>query len=172
MQALITFLKPFFLIVAHRVGPDVLPRSGFLLGLVIVMHILVYYLGLLVMDTTPGRTLVMPLLDTATQYAFFSVLVVGAGLRERLVQTLTAVFGADVMLNLISLPLAMAPVADPPALTLPVLASVIVLFWSLGVKGHILHRALGFPYFVGVLIACGFLIAFLALDSAIFGAPA
>jgi hypothetical protein len=172
MQTLITLLKPFLLIVAQRVGPDVLPRSGFLLGLVIVTHMTVYYLGLLALDTSPQRTFAMPLLDTVTQYAFFSILVIGAGLRERLVQTLTAVFGADVVLNLIALPLAMVPVSDPPELTFPVLASIIVLLWSLGVKGHILNRALGLPYFVGVLISAGFLIAFLSLNSAIFGASA
>ena len=171
MQTLITVIRPFLYIVAQRVGPDVLPRSRFLLTLVIATHIVVYYLGMIALEAAPERVLSMPVLDTVTQSAFFSALLLAMGLQDRLIQTLTAVFGADVVLNLISVPLALMPSSDSPELSFPVLASILVLLWSLGVKGHILHRATGFPYFVGVLISAGFFIAFLWLDTAIFGVP-
>lgn len=172
MQTLIAILKPFLLIVAQRVGPDVLPRSQFLLVVVIAANIAVSWLVLDLLNIEPARRIIIPFLDAATQCLLISVLLLSMKLGNRLVQTLIAAYGADMILNLVSLPLALVPASDPPRLTLPVLASVVVLFWSLGVKGHILHRAAGFPYFVGVLIAAGFFIAFLFLDSAIFGTPA
>ena len=126
---------------------------------------------MIVLDASPERTLSMPLLDTVTQYAFFSILLVSMQQRDRLVQTLTAVFGADVVLNLVSLPLAMIPESEPPELTFPLLASLVLLLWSISVKGHILHRAVGFPYVVGVIVSAGFFIVFLFIDSAIYGVP-
>ncbi|MDH3646314.1 MAG: hypothetical protein OER80_06040 [Gammaproteobacteria bacterium] len=173
MQALITLIYPFLSIVAHRAGPEDLPRSSFLLGLVVVAHIAIYFAGMILLDVTAPRTLALPLLDTLTQLMFFSALLAGMGLQARLPQTLTAVFGADVLLNSLSVPVAMMVPETSESFTdnLPALAAIGILLWSLGVKGHILHRAVGFPYFVGVLIALGFYIALLVLDTTLFGVP-
>lgn len=171
MQAFITLTKPFLSIAAQRAGPEVLPKSQFLLTLIVGTHIVVYFAGMRALDAAPGRAVSLALLDTVTQCVFFSALLLIMGFRARLVQTLTAVFGADIVLNLVSLPLAMMSAANPPEMSFPVLASILVLLWSLGVKGHILQRAVGVPYFVGVVSAAGFLVAFYVLDFAFYGAP-
>ncbi|NNF66186.1 MAG: hypothetical protein HKM98_01615 [Gammaproteobacteria bacterium] len=148
-----------------------MPRSEFLLGLVIALHIGVYFAGMILLEVGPQRTLALPLLDTVTQAVLFSLVLVFMQLKDRIVQSLTAVFGADVLLNLLSIPLALMSSAsiDSAAGSLPALAAIVVLLWSLGVKGHILQRATGFPYFVGVVIALGFYIAVLMIDNSLFG---
>jgi len=170
MQALITLLMPFVSIVAQRGGPENLPKSQFLLTLVITTHIVVSYLVLFAFDSEFSRVAALPLLDTVAQSAFFAALLLGMGLGTRLTQTLTAAFGADVLLNLVLLPLSVFPTSDTPELTFPAIAIIFLLLWSLGIKGHILHRAIGVPYFVGVIISAGFFVAFYWLDMALFGA--
>ncbi|MDH3587871.1 MAG: hypothetical protein OEQ74_00570 [Gammaproteobacteria bacterium] len=173
MQALITLVRPFLLIVAHRAGPEHLPASRFLLALVVAGHISIYLAGMLALDVAPPRAVMLPFLDAATQAAFFSALLMGLGLQERLLQTLTAVFGADIVLNTVSVPLALFGTAEPgaPGASVIALVTIVVMLWSLGVKGHILRHAAGFPYFVGVAIALGFFVGFLALDIALYGTP-
>lgn len=172
MHALITLAMPFARIVAHRAGPQHLPASGFLLGLVVLLHVAVYYVAMWILEVEPVRAATLPLLDTVTQGALFAGLLALLGVPERMLQTLTAVFGADVLLNLLQLPLAIiGPIsAESPAATLSLLALIALALWSLGVKGHILRHAAGLPYFLGVAIALAFLAGFLAIEYAIFGA--
>ena len=171
MNALLTLLRPFVAILAHREGPESLPASRFLLGLVIACHLAVYAVGMSVSNASNARLLGMPLIDTVAQFAFFAVLLSAMGFRARILQTLTAVFGTDVLLNGIIVPMALAhgtPDAPTPLAPLISLAIIVVMLWSLAVKGHILQRAVGFPYFVGVIIALAFAIALLTVDQVLF----
>ncbi len=174
MRTLLALVSPFAAIAAHRAGPQHLPRSAFLLALVIVVHFLVYLLGMKVLGTPAPRFFVLPLLDTVAQAGFFALLLSAAGFRDRLTQTLTAVFGADALLNVLSVILAMASNASGEAAVgiLPAIAALVVMLWSLGVKGHILMHAAGFPYFVGVSLALGMFVFVIAVDYSIFGPPA
>lgn len=171
MNALVTLIRPFVDIVAHRVGPDVLPASRFLLGLVVVLHLAVYVLDLYLVDTRGTRLIAMPLLDTLAQSAFFAVLLFFMGFPQRILQTLTAAFGADLVFELAYVPVALATSAgaDSPIGAIAGLGALVLLLWSLAVKGHILERASGLPYVVGVTIALAFTLGLYALDLRLFG---
>ena len=174
MHALITLISPFIQIVAHRAGPQHLPASRFLLGMVIVFHIAVYYAAMLILDVPAPRSVALPVVDTLVQGVLFSALLLFLGLQARVLQTLTAVFGADVLLNLLQLPLAViGPLSSgSPAAIISLLLLIALALWSLGVKGHILHHAAGLPYFVGVALALAFLVSFLAIEQALLGSAA
>lgn len=174
MHALIALTLPFVQIVAHRAGPQHLPASRFLLGLVIVLHVAVYYAAMLILEVPAPRAVALPFVDTIVQGVFFSGLLLFLGLQERLLQTLTAVFGADVLLNLLQLPLAViGPLSSgSPAAIISLLLLIALALWALGVKGHILRHSAGLPYFVGVALALAFLIGFLAIEQALFGVAA
>lgn len=174
MHALITLTLPFIQIIAHRAGPQHLPASRFLLALVIVLHIAVYYAAMLILDVPAPRSFALPMVDTIVQGVLFSALLMFLGLQARVLQTLTAVFGADVLLNLLQLPLAViGPLSsDSPVALISLLSLIALALWSLGVKGHILRHAAGFPYFVGVALALAFLIGFLAIEQALLGSAA
>ena len=173
MNALLTLVRPFVSILAHRDGPEDLPASQFLLGLVIVAHVSVYFVALTLLKADSARLYGMPFIDTAAQIVFFAGLLSAMGLKARILQTLTAAFGADALLNALIVPIALAINSTgtesslAPVLSLALLA---IMLWSLGVKGHILHRAVGFPYVVGVVIALGFVIVMISLERALFPA--
>ena len=84
MHALITLASPFIRIVAHRAGPQHLPASRFLLGLVIVLHVAVYYAAMLVLDVPAPRSVALPVVDTIVQGILFSALLLFLGLQARL----------------------------------------------------------------------------------------
>ncbi|MBT8137834.1 MAG: hypothetical protein KJO54_12525 [Gammaproteobacteria bacterium] len=174
MQALITFVLPFVQIVAHRAGPQHLPASRFLLALVLALHIAVYYAAMVILEVPAARAVALPFVDTLTQSVCFAAVLLFLGLQGRMLQTLTAVFGADVLLNLLQLPLAVfGPLSSgSPAAVVSLLLLIAIALWSLGVKGHILRHAAGLPYFVGVALALVFLIGFLAIEQALFGGTA
>lgn len=172
MSAVLALLVPFLSIISHRAGPDVLPASRFLLGLVIFTHLMIYALGMYLGHAPPIEIISMPLIDMLAQVLFFSVLLGIAGFKARTLQTLIAAFGVDIIFNSVLLPVAWAMpegggVALPPLLSFFALA---VLLWSIAVKGHIVHRAIGVPYFVAVLIALGFVVALYVAGQKLFGA--
>ncbi len=170
MNALLTLVRPFVGILAHRVGPDSLPASQFLLGLVIVAHVLVNVAILAVTNADSARLAAMPLIGTVAQAAFFSVLLSAMGFTARIVQTLTAMFGVDVLLGSLLVPIVLGLAAPGASAIAPVLSLAVIalMLWSLAVKGHILQRAVGLPYFVGVIIALAFSIAMLGLERTLF----
>ena len=170
MNAVVTLISPFVGIVAHRVGPDVLPASRFLLGLVLALHLVVYTFDLWVLETAAPRLFALPIIDAGAQGVFFAVLLATMGLPERLLQTLTAAYGAELVLEIVYLPIALAmnTGAETPIAALGSFAALGLLLLSLAVKGHILHRATGLPYFVGVTIALGLSLALIALDDTLF----
>lgn len=173
MNALLTLVRPFAVILAHRAGPDSLPASQFLLGLVIVCHVIVYAVAMSVANADGARLIGMPLIDTAAQAIFFAVLLSAMGLSGRIVQTLTAAFGVDVLLYGLVLPILLAiNVADAASLSglLLSLTYFAIILWSLSVKGYILQRSAGFPYFVGVIIALAFALVLMMVDQALFPA--
>lgn len=148
-----------------------MPASRMLLGLILVLHLAVYIFDLYLVDTRGSRLIAMPLLDTLAQFAFFGVLLLAMGFPGRILQTLTAVFGADLVLEIAYVPIALASTAGSESLVgaLGGLGALVLLLWSLAVKGHILERATGLPYFVGVTIALGFTLGLFALDTKLFG---
>lgn len=172
MNALVTLVRPFVRIVAHQLGPDALPPSRLLLGLVITLHLAIYTLDLWVLDAAGPRLVALPLLDVVAQSLFFGVLLMAMGWAARVLQTLIAVFGADLVLGMLYLPVALGAQAGPAtaAGALASIAALGLLLLSLGVKGHILNRATGLPYVVGVVLAMGLTLTLLALDRALFPA--
>ena len=99
------------------------------------------------------RSLALDLLMTA---AAPWVLLALLGLRNRYLQTLTAMFGTGALLTLLSLPcnLWRAQLGeDAPAAAVPNALLFGILIWSLVVNGHIYARALSRPFTAGIIIA-------------------
>lgn len=133
-------------------GPEELPLSLPLLALVLLLDAGIG-IGLQLLDR-PGA---WPLaLGMATLAISLDALVLGALVlfkqaQDRYVQSLTAIFGADFLMSLLCLPLAVASFYLSKAPWLPVLvfAQMLLVGWSLGVRAFIYHRSLR----VGVFLA-------------------
>ncbi|NND61249.1 MAG: hypothetical protein HKN49_13375 [Gammaproteobacteria bacterium] len=171
MKNLFALFEPFIAIIAHRDGPDRLPASQFLLIIILIAHTLVYALGTHLSGSPARETLLLPLVDLAAQGLFFGLLLALMGLSNRILQTLIASFGVDTLFNFALLPIALAVGSQsdqlPPFL---VLSWLVLVIWSIAVKGHILHRATGIPYFAAMVLALGFVIALFKLATSLSGA--
>lgn len=150
----------FLDICLFRKGPQHVPASSTLLNLSVLSY---GAAGLLLMlaSAVPSRALLLIVLDIALLAGLSYGLLTAAGQWRRFTQTLTALAGTGVLLQLLALPLAiwLARVGpQQPAAALPSLLYLLLLGWSIAVTGHILRHALSIPMALGVLYALGYLI--------------
>lgn len=161
-------IRAFFDITLRRRGPEDLPASGFLLGLVLGCYALVSGLGVAVYARSVADFSAQLALDLALFFGFFVLLLALYRRTGRLLQTLTALLGTGAMLSAIALPLLLwLRTEDPetPGAGVPALGMYLLVLWSLMVTGHILHRALEIPFVGGMVLALGYF----TLNIAAFG---
>lgn len=159
-------------IALHRRGPDVLPASQFLLGVVLVGYFLVG-LATLELDTAPSRAIVLLVFDRALYLGSAWIVLNAFDKRRRFLQTAIALVGADTFLNLVSLPLLFwddALGAPPAQINVPRALFLIVILWSIDIGGFIIAKALSRPYIVGLLIVIVYVFLSMALRDALFPA--
>jgi len=167
LRMMLPILDVFLQIALRRRGPEDLPDSRFLLLLAGTAYVLAQsvlaapvYESLLAL----GRSLV---LDVLLLCGCLWGLLRLAGHAGRYRQTLTAVFGTGALLSVCMLPfnywLDLTPEPGKPALA-PTIALLAVVSWSLVVNGHILARALSWPFVAGL----GISIAYFFLNYLVF----
>ena len=163
-------IHPFVRICLLRLRPQDLPSSGTLLALALAAHAL---MGAAVasVNLRLGQALAAGVIDTALMCGLTSGLLMLRTLRERTVQTLTALAGAGAVIGLVAWPVsfwlhdAYQASAPSPALGVLVLA---VLGWSLTVSAHVLRHALSAPFYIGLLISVAFYWISLRILSGLF----
>lgn len=133
-------------------GPEELPQSLSLLLLVLMLGAGMG-IGLQLLDKPDALQLALGVtaLAIALDALVLGALVLFKQTQDRYVQGLTAIYGSDFLISLISLPLAVAGMYFSKVPWLPVLvfAQMLLVGWSLGVRAFIYHRTLR----VGVLLA-------------------
>ena len=98
------------------------------------------------------------------------------GYKERWTQTMTGIYGAITMLQLVTIPLSgwhsrlIPPESQSVGLTLPLLAIAVISIWSLAVMSSVLRQAMQIPIAAAVLIIIGCQ-ALLLMIVFSFGAP-
>ena len=151
-------IHPFIRICLLRMKPQDLPASGTLLALVLVSHTLVG-VAVAAVNLRFGQAVAAGVIDTALMCALTAGLLMLRTLRERTVQTLTALAGAGTVIGLLAWPVSLwlhgAHEANEPSPVLGVLL-LAVLGWSLAVSAHILRHALSAPFYIGLLISIAF----------------
>lgn len=133
-------------------GPEDLPHSLPLLLLLLLLDAgigfgLQQLDGAATLQAAIGMTILAVLLDAAV----LGALVLFKNVPGRYVQSLTAIYGADFLMSLLSLPLVLAGLylAKAPWLPVIVFAQMLLVGWSLGVRAFVYHRTLK----VGVILA-------------------
>jgi hypothetical protein len=134
-----------------RRGPQDLPGSPYLLGLILVMNLLIGVLTYLGLHEDFGVAVFATLYETALMMAaLYGVL----RLKKRLMrftQTLTALMLSNLLIGIFMLPLlgwGGAPPSDESQLLL-----LVFTLWILVVFGHILRHALEIPLGMGIGVA-------------------
>jgi hypothetical protein len=136
-----------------RAAPQQVPASPWLLGLALVCYSLV---GIAV--ALPGSgwsmALLLTVLDLAVLAGLTGLVLSVTGKLARLNQTLSALAGTGALLGLLAVPLVLT--APEPVPAWAGLLWLVILFWSLAVRGHILRHALDIPFGMGLLLSAGY----------------
>jgi len=148
--------KAFAGIATFRLGPEDLPASNFLLLITLFLYTGLQLPVAMMIFPSPAdvaRSLALDLVMTALAPWLLLALL---DLRNRYLQTLTAMFGAGALLTLLSLPCNLWRAAlgeDSAAAALPNALLFGIVIWSLAVNGHIYARALSRPFLAGIMVA-------------------
>jgi len=152
---MLSLLRFFWEIALFRRAPQDLPVSTGLLKLTAMFYVLVGVAAVL-LPLPVGPTLLIAVLEPIV----IGVSVVAAlslrGFPQRVVQTLTAIYGVLGLIGLLMLPVT-AWVLYADAREQPVLMAAVVFYglylWSVAALGHILRHALTVPLWAGVAMA-------------------
>lgn len=144
----------FVEITLHRRGPESLPASTFLFRLVLVCYVL---MGLLVLVMRGAFTPLQFLIfcgDMALYLAFVFAVLRFFKHDRRFRQTVTALLGSDIVINVFSIPVAVAGQMSGAASDSGPLFWIFLglLLWWIDVAGFVLARALNQPYIVGLML--------------------
>jgi hypothetical protein len=167
-------VRAFVQIATLKLGPEDLPASGFLLGMVTAAYLLTGVASVSFYTDSAGEAARQLAVDLALTFGFFTLLLVLYRKGHRLLQTLTALLGTGALLSLIALPLtAWLQTLDMSATetaAIPAVGIYLIVLWSIAVTGHILRRALDIPYVGGLLIGVAYFVLNLATFARLFPA--
>jgi hypothetical protein len=159
---MLALIDAFMKIALRRLGPEDLPDSALLLGIVLLVYLLLQTaVALPVYGGVSAKLLGSLAVEFCLLAGYAWAVLAIAGYRPRFRQTLTALLGTSALLTLLMLPAflwARASDAATGAAILPGLAVFGILVWLVATNGHILSRALSVPYPLGVSAAIGHLV--------------
>ncbi len=152
-------LNLFVDICLFRAGPQALPASGFLAWLAALVNLVTGTLVIVGMFPGPGDALLAQMLDLLLTLALLRAALTLLGKRGRLVQTLSALFGAGSFINLVTMPLQITAGEDPSVSLFGELAAMlylVLILWALAITAHILRHAFEIRFGTALLVAIGY----------------
>jgi len=165
-------------IMLFRRGPDSLPTSvGLLVGLIVVNGALAAFL-VSAFGLGSEMSIVELIAGVAVPLAWYWVAFRLANKPERFVQTMTAFFGVNVLLQPIVAPLlaSLAPYMVKPDPAVPPPAALSLLFfvvfvWAMCVWLRVVRAAFEWPYFAVIIFVIAQAFFTLSIDRLFFGTP-
>ncbi len=157
-----TLLRHFRALVLLRIGPQDMPDSAALLGVLLAVNLLLHTLLGLEVFPEVWRALVAELMDLGLAAALLFAALQVRGHSGRWRQTYIALLGMGALFGMAALVyrlLALALGLEP----LAALLDLLMLFWSLLVMGHILRQALEIPLLLAILITVAYTMFLLGL---------
>ena len=145
-------LKTLLDIIALRKGPDAIPYSWGLTGVVVIVWLMASFVVMLVNGGGDDGSFLRGMTLSSIALLSYSAILILMQRQERLLQTLTAVLGCGAVISALY-------AADLVVLT-PLLGewwtsllAMLIVFWSVPVEGHIIARAIDRSWYVGIVIA-------------------
>jgi len=169
---MIELFRAFLKIAILKMGPEDLPASRFLLGLVTAIYLVSGAASVALYTNDAGEAVLQLAVDLGLTVAFFGAIVVLYGKRPRLLQTMTALLGTGALLSIAALPftawMRLLEITGHAGVGVPALGIYFVVLWSISVTGHIVHRALGIPFLGGLIIGVTYFVLNLATFASLF----
>ena len=161
MGALITTLWDISLL---RKGPDAIPASWLPFAMAIVLRGIAVVLSVAFIETFTLHYVKIDLVVWTLGLVFFSAIVVITGKGARLSQTLTALVGIGALITFAVLAVRVLGARVLPEATVLTI-SLLLLLWSVVIKGHIMARALDWHWYLGFILS---LVVFLVQWALVF----
>jgi hypothetical protein len=162
-------------IMLHRRGPEHLPSSKFLVWLLLVVSVVVE-LAILFANEGTMRTAAVTLLVALLDVWFVWALLRTFNRQRRFLQTMSALLGAETILNVMGAPLvpllnasaaAATAAGGEPQITLPLLLTALLGVWSIDIAAFVFARALERPYVLCVAIMIGYALLIVSLQTSL-----
>ena len=157
-------------IALHRRGPEHIPSSAFLFGLLTTIYLIVSIVATQVAEPFP-RAVGMVIFDTLLYLGFIWLLLSIRSYPDRFYQTVSAIFGAQTFLTLIGIPILISigiESGEIETFNVGRWLFFILILWSIDIASFVLSRALQLSYFLGVLIVLGYSFSSLTLGGLLF----
>jgi hypothetical protein len=164
-------IRAFFDIMFHRRGPEDLPSSQFLVWLLLAVAVGVD-LGIVLANDGGARAAGVALLIQFLDLWFVWALLRTFNRQPRFRQTMSALLGAETILNLAGAPLVpllatSAAASEQPEITLPLLLTALLGIWSIDIAAFVFARALDRPYVLCVAIMLGYVLLTVSLQTSL-----
>lgn len=164
----------FLDIALHRRGPDSLPSSRFLVGILLACHVPLGLFVLYLRNSLNAQDLGFFLIDLGLYIAFVFAVLRFFKLDSRLLQTLTALFGTEIVINALSVPVGIVGrgfgVEESQSALIWVYLAL--LLWWIDVTGYILAKAIDQSYIVGLMFVILYVMTSLSIYSYLVETPA
>ena len=157
-------------IALHRRGPEHIPSSAFLFGLLTTIYLFASIVATQVAEPFP-RAVGMVIFDTLLYLGFIWLLLSIRSYPDRFYQTVSAIFGAQTFLTLIGIPILISIGVESGEIETFNAGSwlfFVLILWSIDIASFVLSRALQLSYFLGVLIVLGYSFSSLTLGGLLF----
>lgn len=167
---MIELLRCFLDICLLRRAPQDLPSSSFLLGLSLALYAVVD-LSMALIGLSPVQAITLAVVDAGMLAGLLWILL---WIRERLsryTQTLTALYGASAVLQIIAAPVVLWQWSASPTGAVAIVAPLLLwiwLLWNLVVIGHVLRHAISTVLPIGVGLALLYLFVTFSITRTIF----
>jgi hypothetical protein len=166
-------VKPFLELALFRRKPQDLPQSLLLLWVVLAAHALMGF-AFFMQRIGAFEALLAGMCGTTLLALLTASLLALNGLRARIVRTLTALAGIDLVIGVVALPVSIWLHLGLDGGAVDGLASLLFLLllaWNLGAAGHVLRHALSAPLAMGVVIALIFYVVSESVLTRLFPGP-
>ena len=135
-----------------RKGPEDVPASGLVLSFAIGLLILSFVSSAVLISESGDDSLSASLLITISSYVAYWLVLLVTGFAHRLLPTLSSIMACGSLLSIAGVA---ARVFLGPFLSanLTLIVAQLILLWTIPVKGHIIARAIGRHWYLGIAIA-------------------
>jgi hypothetical protein len=163
-------IRTLFDIVLLRKGPEDIPRSWLLFNLIVLLWLFSSLAAVALIEQFDETEFFLGLFSGVIGIACYAAIVVVSGRPGRVLQTISAILGCGALISL-------AFVAEY-VLFMPFLGEVptglianLILLWSVPVEGHIIARAMGSHWYVGIVIAIAIFVLQYVVYNAVSATP-
>lgn len=170
MPTVLALLETLFDIIRLRKGPDALPYSAILLVVITTLWLFAGLAMTLLTAELDERNFIIGTISGVAGLLCYAAIVVLAGKRPRLMQTVMALLGCGALLSLMFVA---GRVFLSPFLSENIVNSIVtlILLWTVPVEGHIISRAIDRHWYIGVAVAVAVFVFQLILYSAMDPTP-